>query len=177
MVRPEYFQPETVAHMVHPFGLIGIIAGSKIDKVDPVDIKHMLKKCSRQQCAGRGLHVPFVMRQLVDHRGTVLDRPELRRHRLPINIGKTQSQRARRSLALCKLAQKFRTALAWFPTAGVDTLIITPAFAAIFVLDTDCYSAGLTLALDRVFQSRRAAFPLGVEAAPGHLQDMISVTF
>ena len=81
--------------------------------------------------------MPLVMRQLVDQCCTIFDRPILRRYRFAIDIGEAQAQRARHAFAFSDLAQNFEAALCGFPAAGINALIIAPAFVTIFGFDAD----------------------------------------
>src|SRR3546814_7936674 len=67
------------------------------------------------------------MRELVDERGAVLDRPILRRDRHAFDPRDPHAEASARTLGLCKGAEQRRMTLFGFPARGIDLLIGRPA--------------------------------------------------
>jgi hypothetical protein len=106
------------AHIVHPVGLVGIIARAEIDVGHAVDVDHMAHQRGGEQGSGRGAAGLRAVGQLVDEGGLRLHAPDLRGDGFALDRGKAQPQRARRAFALRKGAQESGEASCGFQLAA-----------------------------------------------------------
>lgn len=144
---------------VHPVALVGIVAGAEIDAPHPVDFDDMAEQRRRQQGAGRGFQAVLDMRELVDEGGAVLDGPELRRDRNPLDPRDPHAKCPARAFGLGKGAQQRGIAFLGLPARGIDAFIGRPASGVEGGQQLDIDNTLPALAPDRVLERAGAAVP------------------
>ena len=169
--------PRTDRHqrrrILHPVAFIAIIAGAKIDAIDPVNVKGVTEKRVGQERARRQRIMRRDMRQFLDMRDAARRDPVLRGDRNTIDPCDAKAQAALFAIQPRPCAQKIRVAFGGFPALAVYRLKIIPIAVGRLVGDGQFHRALFGFALDGGAQDARTRGPPIVKIASPSVDPMV----
>ena len=119
-------EAEARADLLHPAGLVGIIASSEIDQPDPVTVDHLFHQRSREHTACGELLRIHAVREFVNPGRAVLHGPELGRDGASVMPGERHAQPASAPFLFREATQQLWIPFLGFPASAVDFFVYIP---------------------------------------------------